>query len=103
MTTMPTLGLRRLPCGAALQPPLERALLDASGLEATDEAGVRVSGPQECADVYDAPLPGSFAERCDLCMGLVGELRGLWYEATQAAAMAKAEAEAAMQKAAEAA
>ena len=39
----------------------EPALLDASGLEATDEAGVRVSGPQECADVYDAPLPGSFA------------------------------------------
>ena len=64
----------------------EPALLDASGVEATDEAGVRVSGPQECADVYDAPLPGSFAERCDLCMGLVGELRGLWYEATQAAA-----------------
>lgn len=36
-------------------------------------AGVTVGGPQDCAAFDNAPWPGSFAERCDLCMRLVGE------------------------------
>ena len=47
----------------------------------TEEAGIQVSGPQECAEVYDVPRAGSFSERCDLCMALVGELTMLWHEA----------------------
>ena len=57
----------------------EAALYGADGEKATDEAGVRVSGPQECAEVWEAPLPGSFAERCDLCMELASELTMLWH------------------------
>lgn len=66
----------------------EAALVGADNSTAVDDAGIQVSGPRECAEVWEAPLPGSFAERCDLCMTLVGELSALWHEATEAAAAA---------------
>ena len=52
---------------------------------------MRVSGPQECADLHDAPLAGSFTERCDLCMHLAGALGPLWHEATTIEAAATAD------------
>lgn len=75
----------------------EAKLVGPDGVAASDEVGVRVSGPQECAEVWEAPLPGSFAERCDLCMELTHELYLLWHEeaAEKSAPAAAAAADAA--------
>lgn len=64
----------------------EAALIGPDGGKAADE-GVAVSGPQECETMWavveaeESPPPppaGSFGERCDLCMSLLGEASSLW-------------------------
>lgn len=54
--------------------------LCADGSEATlaDEKGLAVSAPQECTEMWNVSAIGSFAERCDVCMGLLGEVNTLW-------------------------
>ena len=56
----------------------EDACSDGSEALIADENGLAVTGPEECEQTWDVPVAGSFAERCDMCMGLLGEAHELW-------------------------
>ena len=45
--------------------------------------GTPVSSPAQCAELWTVPLFGSFSERCDLCMALLGEVSNLWQSGTR--------------------
>ena len=74
-------------CDAQL---LEDGCSDGSEALIADEAGVAVTGPEECTETWDVPVAGSFAERCELCMGVLGEANDIWRAATDADARSSA-------------
>jgi hypothetical protein len=75
----------RLPEDACATGSDDAKLIGPDG-EAAAEEGIAVSGPQECEALWtDSSIPpfrpGSFVERCDLCMAVVGAAIQLWEEA----------------------
>ena len=62
----------------------EPTLNTTEGTTASDEAGLKVTGPQECAEVFEVTTPpGSFAERCEICLNVATELTTLWHQAVE--------------------